>query len=93
MGLFRLRGRLDAMQSDAQRTMAEARETMEKAQVSLETLTKLVTALIEETLDGVNISLVRTGDNKDLIEFLAGHRERLPFRIEIDPEEEEDKNK
>jgi len=78
MGLRRLRGRLDAMQGDAQATMGAARMTLAAAK-----------ALLEEIQDGVDIKLVRKGEGS-ILDFLAGKIDELPLRIEIAIEEDDD---
>ena len=78
MGMRRLRGRLDAMQAEAQQTMGEAQLTL-----------KALAALAEEVKDGVRLLLIREGDGT-LLQFLRGEIEELPLRVKIAIEEEDD---
>lgn len=74
MGLRRLRSRLDSMQSQASNTMFSAQEAL--------ALVKEILKDVEE--DGVEISLIRTGEGT-LIDFMMGRISELPIKVQIKP--------
>lgn len=75
MGFRRLRGRLDALQSDAHATMSEAQQLLVFAQ-----------ELVKELEDGFDVTFYRKPEAKGtLLEWFRGDIEECPMGIRIKP--------
>lgn len=80
MGLRRLKGRLDALQSDAHATMGEAQQLLQFAQ-----------DLVKELEDGFDVTFYRKPEAKGtLLAWFQGEIEECPVGIRIKPAGEDE---